>query len=74
VCELVKTSADWLVRGVDTHYLEAEAIRVAGRMQQMSPEARAALYEFLFGRAVPDSEVERLMPITSPLRRLQYKS
>lgn len=72
ICAKLKVSADYLVRGVDVGYLEADSLQIANRVQRMAPDSRRALLELILGPAVPDAQVERSLP--SAPRRLKYPS
>ena len=69
ICDRLKVSADYLVRGVAAHYLDAKTARIASRMQNLTDAERDSLHGLIFGNGVTDDDVERKMPITKRLRR-----
>ena len=69
ICDRLKVSADYLVRGVDTRYLDAKMARIASRMQQLTESERDSLHRLIFGNSVNDEDVEARMPITARLKR-----
>lgn len=49
ICEILKVSADYLIRGVDSRYLDEHTARIADRLQHLPPDQRAALRALIFG-------------------------
>lgn len=73
ICDRLKVSADFLVRGVEAQYLDAQTSRIAERVQSLSEPEREGLHRLIFGDGVTDDDVERKMPITKKLRRVPKK-
>lgn len=73
ICERLKVSADYLVRGVESQYMDAQTAQIAARVQALSEPNREGLHKLIFGVGVKDDEVERRMPITKKLQRAPRK-
>lgn len=67
ICDLLKVSADFLVRGVDAQYLDAQTSEIAERVQSLGKAEREGLHRLIFGNSATDDVVERKMPITRKL-------
>lgn len=61
MCDELRVSADWLVRGLDTTYVDAAALALAARIQALPPDTRASLTA-LFGPAATDERVSQFLP------------
>lgn len=69
ICRHLEVSADFLVRGVDTAFLDEQTVSIAARMQSLAPDQRATLHKLIFGNGASDATVEQRMPITKALKR-----
>jgi len=65
----LRVSADALLRGVDTRYMDKETVEIAERIQQLDEESRRGVYKLIFGRSATDATVEAKMPVTKTLKR-----
>lgn len=65
----LKVSADALVRGVDTRFMDPSTVEIAERIQSLDEESRRGVYQLIFGRRATDETVEERMPVTKTLKR-----
>lgn len=69
ICDALRVSADYIVRGIDAQYLTSSTLELARRIAALPDDQRAAL-EKVFGPAAPDERVAQFLP-PAPRRKPQ---
>lgn len=61
MCERLKVSADYLIRGIDASFVDAKTLAMASKLTTLSTVQFDGLSK-LFGPAVPDERVAQFLP------------
>lgn len=73
ICDTLHVSADFLVRGIETRYVDAKTDALLKRLAALEEPARAGLYDLIFGKSASDDHVEQSMPVTRAFKRVKRK-
>lgn len=73
ICDTLQVSADFLVRGIETQYLDQQTAAIVDRIKRLDESSRDGLHALIFGKAVTDDQVEQRMPVTTQFKGAKKK-